>query len=187
MSKMNRWMALAGVAALTCFGTGHALAQNGGGGGGQNWRNMSPEERQQAMMNNVKDELEVKDDAEWQVIQPLVQKVMDARRGAFTGGGGMGMMRGRNRGGGGDQGGDQGGQGGRNRGGGMFQMPPNPEREALQKAIDSKAPKAEVKAALDKYEASRKDKQAQLEKAQADLRKVLTSRQIAISTLNGLL
>jgi hypothetical protein len=190
MSKMNRWMALAGVAALTCFGTGHALAQNNGGGGGnfQNWRNMSPEERQQAMMNNVKEELEVKDDAEWSVIQPLVQKVMEARREAFTGGGGMGMMRGRNRGGGGDQGGDQGGQGGRNRGGGMFgQNTPNPERDALQKAIDSKAPKAEVKAALDKYTASRKDKQAQLEKAQADLRKVLTSRQEAIATLNGLL
>jgi hypothetical protein len=137
---------------------------------------------------NVKDELEVKDDAEWQVIQPLVLKVMEARRGAFTGGG-MGMMRGgRNRGGGGDQGGDQGGQGGRNRGGGMFgQNTPNPERDALQKAIDSKAPKAEVKAALDKYTASRKDKQAQLEKAQADLRKVLTSRQEAIATLNGLL
>jgi hypothetical protein len=186
MSKMNRWMALAGVAALTCFGTGRALAQNGGGGGGgQNWRNMSPEERQQARMNNYKEDLEVKDDAEWQVIQPLVQKVLDARMQNFAGGG-MGM-RNRNRGGGGDQGGDQGGQGGRNRGGMFGQMPPNPERDALQKAIDSKAPKAEVKAALDKYMASRKDKQAQLEKAQDDLRKVLTSRQIAIATLNGLL
>src|SRR5215475_3898599 len=105
MSKMNRWMAMAGVAAMTCLGT-HAFAQNGGGGGGgggQNWRNMSPEERQQAMMNNVKEELEVKDDAEWQVIQPLVQKVMTARRDAFSGGGGMGMMM-RNRNRGGDQG-----------------------------------------------------------------------------------
>jgi len=182
MSKMNRWMAMAGVAALTCLGT-QAFAQNGGGG--QNWRNMSPEERQQARMNNYKEDLEVKDDAEWQVIQPLVQKVLDARMQNFAGGG-MGMMRNRNRGG--DQGGDQGGQGGRNRGGGPFgQMPPNPERDALQKAIESKASKAEVKAALDKYTASRKDKQAQLEKAQADLRKVLTSRQEAIATLNGLL
>ncbi len=179
---------MAGVAALTCLGSNSLFAQNGGGGGGfQNWRNMSPEERQQAMMNNVKEELEVKDDAEWQAIQPLVQKVMEARRDAFTGGG-MGMRGmfggGRNRGG--DQGGDQGGQGGRR--GGMFgQMAPNPERDALQKAIESKAPKAEVKAALDKYIASRKAKQADLEKAQADLRKVLTARQEAIATLNGLL
>jgi len=40
---------------------------------------------------------------------------------------------------------------------------------------------------LDKYVASRKAKQAQLEKAQEDLRKILTSRQEAIATLNGLL
>jgi hypothetical protein len=44
-----------------------------------------------------------------------------------------------------------------------------------------------MKAALDKYVASRKAKQAALEQAQADLRKVLTSRQEAIATLNGLL
>ena len=63
----------------------------------------------------------------------------------------------------------------------------NPEAEALQKAIDAKAPKAEIKAALDRYVASRKAKQADLEKAQDELRKVLTARQEAIATLNGLL
>ena len=51
---------------------------------------------------------------------------------------------------------------------------PSPEAEALQKAIDSKASKAEMKAALDKYVASRKAKQADLEKAQAALRELLT-------------
>ena len=69
----------------------------------------------------------------------------------------------------------------------MFGGTPSPEADALQKAIDSKASKAEMKAALDKYVASRKAKQAALEQAQADLRKVLTSRQEAIATLNGLL
>jgi hypothetical protein len=64
---------------------------------------------------------------------------------------------------------------------------PSPEADALQKAIDAKAPKAELKAALDKYAAYRKSKQADLETAQANLRKVLTSRQEAIATLNGLL
>ncbi len=63
----------------------------------------------------------------------------------------------------------------------------SPEADALQKAIDAKAPKAEVKAALEKFIASRKAKQAELEKAQDELRKVLTSRQEAIATLNGLL
>jgi DNA-binding NarL/FixJ family response regulator len=64
---------------------------------------------------------------------------------------------------------------------------PSPEADALQKAIDSKASKAEMKTALDKYVASRKVKQAELEKAQASLRELLTPRQEAIATLNGLL
>lgn len=64
---------------------------------------------------------------------------------------------------------------------------PNPAAEALQKAIDSKASKAEMKAALEKYVASRKAKQAEMEKAQDELRKLLTPRQEAIATLNGLL
>jgi hypothetical protein len=70
---------------------------------------------------------------------------------------------------------------------GGFGGPPSPEADALQKAIDAKAPKAEIKAAIEKYVASRKAKQAELEKAQDDLRKVLTTRQEAIATLNGLL
>ena len=63
----------------------------------------------------------------------------------------------------------------------------NPAAEALQKAIDAKASNVEMKAALAKYVESRKVKQAALEKAQADLRKVLTPRQEAIAALNGLL
>jgi hypothetical protein len=181
--KVNRWLATAGVAAALGLGINSGLAQNGGGGGGGGgWRNMTPEERQQRMMGFVKETLEVTDDAEWKEIQPRVQKVMDARMG-MMGGGGMGRMFARNRGGGngGDnQGGDQGGQR-RN----FFGQAPSPETEALQKAIDAKAPKAELKAALAKYEEAHKAKQAELEKAQAELRKVLTTRQEAIATLNG--
>jgi hypothetical protein len=44
-----------------------------------------------------------------------------------------------------------------------------------------------MKAALAKYIESRKAKQAELEKAQAALRAVLSSRQEAIAALNGLL
>ena len=75
---------------------------------------------------------------------------------------------------------------GQQRRGGMFGTP-SPEAEALQKAIDSKASKAETKAAMDKFLASRKAKEADLEKAQAALRELLTPRQEAIATLNGLL
>jgi hypothetical protein len=131
----------------------------------------------------VKEQLEVTDDSEWKAIQPLVQKVVDARTGMGGPGGGMGRMF--MRGGGNQGGGDQGGGGGRRGGGGMFGGTPMPEYEALQKAIDAKASKAEIKTALAKYQEARKAKQAQLEKAQEELRKVLTARQEAIATLNG--
>jgi hypothetical protein len=62
-----------------------------------------------------------------------------------------------------------------------------PEAEALQKTIDAKAAKSEIKAALDKFVAARKAKQNELLQAQDSLRQVLTTRQAATATLNGLL
>jgi hypothetical protein len=186
--KLNQWLVMAGVAAVMSLGTNQVVAQpnNGGqGGGGRPGRgNFDPAQFQQQMMDRTKATLEVTDDAEWKAMQPLVQKVMDARRETF-GGMGRGFGRGGPRGGGNTQPADQQGQSGQQRRGGFGT--PSPEADALQKAIDSKASKAEMKAALDKYVASRKAKQAALEQAQADLRKVLTSRQEAIATLNGLL
>jgi Spy/CpxP family protein refolding chaperone len=195
MMKMKSMLITAGVGAALCLGATRGLAQNngggnggnggGGGGGFQNFRNMSPEERQQFLLDRAKETLEVSDDATWTALKPLVAKVIDARRDAMSGGGGFGGFGRRNRGGGGDYaGGDQGARGGGGGGGGMFGTP-SPEREALQKAIDAKASKAEVKAALAKYLDSRKAKQANLEKAQNDLRQVLTSRQEAIAVLSG--
>lgn len=147
---------------------------------------MDPAQIQQRILENYKETLEVNSDEEWTALKPLVQKVVESRMAAFSGmGRGMFGRGGRGGRGGGDNGGDQGGQGGGRRGG--FGPPPSAEAEALQKAIDAKAPKAEVKAALDKYVASRKAGEAALAKAQSDLRKVLTSRQEAIATLNGLL
>ena len=64
---------------------------------------------------------------------------------------------------------------------------PSPEAEALQKAIDAKASNAELKAAMAKYNAARKEKQEALDKAQAELRKVLSVRQEAIAVSSGLL
>jgi hypothetical protein len=155
----------------------------GGGGGGR--RNFDPAQFRERMMERYKEQLEVTDDSEWKAMQPMIQGVLDARMASMSGMG-RGMFGGGPRRGGNDNGngGDQQRRGGP---GGPFGQPPSPEAEALQKAIDAKAPKAEIKAALDKYVASRKAKQAQLEKAQEDLRKILTSRQEAIATLNGLL
>jgi len=149
------------------------MRRRGGGGGGGG--NFDPAQFQQRMMDNIRDQLGFTNDTEWSAVQPLVQKVMDARRDA--GGPGMGrMFRPRNNGG--DQGGGP-------RRGGMFGQP-SPEAEALQKALDDGAPAAQVKAALDKYRASQKDKDAKLKSAQSDLQKVLTVKQEAQAALLGL-
>jgi hypothetical protein len=133
------------------------------------------------MMDNIRDQLGFTNDTDWSAVQPLIQKVMDARRDV---GSGMGMrMMFRNRGGNGGNG-DNANGGGR-RGGSFGQ--PSPEAEALQQAIDNNAPDAQIKQALDKYRASVKDKQAQLEQVQENLRKVLSIKQEAQATLVGLL
>jgi Spy/CpxP family protein refolding chaperone len=58
---------------------------------------------------------------------------------------------------------------------------------ALQKAVDDKAPTAQIKAKLKVVQDEAKVKQAALVAAQEDLRAVLTPRQEAIATLRGLL
>ncbi len=168
MMRLNQWLIAGSIAAVLCMGTNKLAAQGRG--------NFDPAQFQQRMMERYKEQLEVKDDTEWKAIQPLVQKVMDARM--AVGFGGRGMF-GRGPRGGGDQGGDQ-----QRR---PSFGPANPEADALQKAIDSKASNAEMKAALAKYLESRKAKQADLEAAQAKLRAVLTPRQEAIACMSGLL
>jgi len=182
--KVGTIVGICGIAAAICLSAGTLLAQdnsnsNTNGGGGQGRRggggNFDPAQFQQRMMDNVRERLAFTNDTDWAAVQPLVQKVLDARR--DVGFPGMGIMR---RGGGG---GDN-AQGGRR--GGFFSAP-SPEAEALQKAIDDNAPAAQVKALLEKYRTARKDKEAKLAQTQEDLRKVLTSRQEAQAALLGLL
>src|ERR1039457_2102018 len=54
--------------------------------------NVEPAHMEHRMMNRYKEVLEGTDGAEWKAMQPLVQKVMEARRDSF---GGMGRMFGR--------------------------------------------------------------------------------------------
>jgi len=178
MNKLNMWLGVASVATVLCVGA-QANAQDRPGRG-----NFDPAQFRERMMTDLRERLEVKDDTEWKALEPLIQKVSDARMAAFRGGmGGMGRRRG---GGGGGNGGTADDNGG-NRRGGFFNQEPSPEQEALQKAIDAKASSAELKAAIAKYAEARKAKQAELERAQADLRKVLSVRQEAIATMSGLL
>lgn len=185
--KLSRILAATSLAVVLAISAGSVMAQDNnndgqgrrnrgqGGPGGPDFRNMDAAQRQQFMMDQTKETLEITDDTEWKAVEPLVAKVMEIRREQITA-----SFRGFGRGG---RGGDNGGGGGR----GGFGGTPSPETEALQKAIDGKASNSEMKAALAKYNEARKAKQVALEKAQADLRKVLTPRQEAIAALNGLL
>ncbi len=148
--------------------------------------NFDPAEFRQRQMDGYRDRLEVKSDDDWKKMEPLIGKIMDVQRDARMGLGGFGGGRGGRGGAGGGAGGgggnaDQGGN--RNRFGG----PPNPNVEALRKAIDDKAPEAEIKSALAKVRDARKEKEAALDKAQAELRKALSPRQEAGAVLAGLL
>jgi hypothetical protein len=186
MMRLQRLLLAGSLVAMLGLAAGQVMGQGnqgggpgrGGPGGGPGGRgNWDPAQFQQRMMERYKEQLEITDDAEWKAIQPLVQKVTDARTAMFSG-----MARGMF-GRGPRQGGDNQGDQQRQR----FGPQPSPEAENLQKAIDSKASSAELKSALQKYVDSRKKAQADLEKAQADLRKVLTPRQEAIATMSGLL
>src|SRR3569833_3005658 len=103
---MKKMLALLAVAAALCVSADCALAQNNGGGGGGGRRgggggNFDPAQFQQQMMDRTKDRLGITNDTDWSAIQPLVQKVMDARREQFAGGrGGFGGGRGGRNGGG---------------------------------------------------------------------------------------
>ena len=182
--KLNRIITMCAVAAALVFTVGSALAQDNGtatdnGGQRRNRQgggNFDPAQFQQRMMDNIRDQLNFTNDTDWNAVQPLVQKVMDARR--DVSGPGMRGLFGRNRG----QGGGQGGPGGR---AGMFGQP-SPEQEALQKALDDDAPAAQVKDLLAKYKAAQQIKQTKLEAAQDALKSVLTSKQEAQAYLLGL-
>jgi hypothetical protein len=177
--KLNKAVTGVSLALALAFAADTVMAQDGerrqrgpgqqaGPGGERGGRgNFDPAEMQRRIAERVREQLEITDDAEWRAIEPLITKVSEAR---------MATLAGR-----------MGGRGGPGGGGFGGQQQAAPETEALQRAIDAKASNAEMKTALNKYVEARKAKQTELETAQATLRKVLTPRQEAIATLNGLL
>lgn len=127
-------------------------------------------------MDFFRQQLVITNDAEWGVVEGRLSKVLQARM-DMTLGSGMGMMGAMRRGGDG---------GGGFRGlAGLAQ--PSPEAAALQKAIDDNVPADQMKAALQRVRDARKRKQAELAKAQEDLRQILTTRQEAILVNYGML
>jgi hypothetical protein len=177
----NMMLMLAGCVALLGLSTGNLAAQNRG--------NFDPAQFRQRILDGLREQLDVKDDAEWKVLETAIGKVFDASQ-EIGFGGGMRFGRG-NRGGSTNSTStasstttDQGGQS-RRRGG--FGGTPSPEAEELQKAIEAKAPASEIKAKLAKLREANKAKEAKLESAQEDLRKLLSARQEATAVLAGLL
>jgi hypothetical protein len=182
--KMNQLFAICGVVAALFCGACTVSAQNGGGGGGGGGGfggrgNFDPAQMQQRMMDGIRDQLGFTNDTDWDAVQPLVQKVMDARRDVGFGNGMRMMFQRRNR----DQ---NGGDNNRPRNNPFFGQP-SPEAQALQTALDNNAPDGQVKDLLTRYVASQKAKQDKLKAAQENLRAVLTVKQEATATLLGLL
>lgn len=196
MKTLNRILTLAGMAVALIATTARVDAQqdaqqadrpnrgNRQGGPG----NFDPEQMRQRMMERYREQLEVKGDPEWKIVEERVVKVTEARREAGTGAMGRGMF-------GGGRGGAGGAAGGGNDSANAQRQNRNnpfaaaqlPEAEDLQKAIDGKASADELKTRLAKLRDARKVKQANLAKAQDDLRKVLTVRQEAVGVMLGLL
>jgi hypothetical protein len=180
--KIASLILTAGTAAFLTFSGVDAQAQGRQRGGpeGQGRGDFDPTQMRQRMFEGVREQLEVKDDAEWKVIEERVAKVWDARRDVgVAGAGGMRMMARRNPG----DDNASGDQPNRRR----FGPEPSPEQEALQKAIDSNAPTADLKAAIAKYRESREQKQAAFKKAQQDLKAVLNVKQEAVALSMGLI
>jgi len=169
------WLGGANLQAQDDNGGGPPPGGGPGGPGGPGG-DFDPAQFRQRMMEQMRKSLNVTNDEEWSATQPLIEKVMEARRDANQFGG-MGMR------GPGGPGGPGGGPGG----GRGFGPPQSEEQKALQKVLDSHAPTPQIKDALAKYRAYKKDKQAALEAAQANLKSVLTLNQEAQAVLMGLL
>ena len=145
-------------------------SQQGPRGGRRN-QNMDPADFQARIMANLREQFGVTNDDEWAVLVPRLTAVMELRRAMMTGGFGFRGMA----------------AGGRNGNRANFQGAGNPDLDALQTAVTNNAPDAEIKARLERLREMRKQNEAKLEKAQEDLRAVLTVRQEALAVMMGLL
>ena len=162
----------------------------------QQFQNMDPQQRQGAMQQfltmdpqqmlktmedrtsaALREEMGVAGDADWSAIQERIKAVTKARAAVALDGASAMVM-----------GGMRGGMGGGR--GGAFAGLANrlsPEAQALQAAIEAKAPNDEIKNLMAKLREARGANLAALGKAQGDLRSLLTFRQEVVAVIHGLL
>ena len=169
MKQLKRLLVVTGCVAALCMGSLTAHAQN-------RW---DPAQMRQRRIDAMREQMDVKDDAEWKVIADAMDKVMQAQFDLLAGR--MGGFRGPRPGGDNNTGDNNGDQRRRRFG------TPSQEQEDLQKAIDAKASNDEIKAKLAKLQAANKAKMDAMQKAEDNLRALLDTRQEAIATLGGLL
>lgn len=143
-----------------------APSTNNGDRPGRNRRgNFSPADLQARLLQNLREQMAVKDDAEWTLISERITAIVELRRSAAPN---LGFAFG-------------GGRGGGNA------ITANPELDALRAALTDNLPDSEITARLAKLRESRKQIEARLDQARESLRAVLTPRQEAVAVMTGLL
>lgn len=178
MQRFNQALLLGVIALALTLSRGTLPAQPPPNMGGMDPQQMQ-QFIQQRVMEFIREQLSVTNDSEWTVIQERLSKVTQGRMQSLLGGmGGFRGLMGRNRGNDGPPGGGR---------GFMGLAQPDPEADALQRALDAKAPKDQLKAALEKYREARKRRQVELAAAQEQLRQVLSFRQEAVLVSLGML
>ena len=90
MNALLRLAALAAIASTLFLAPGSLLAQNRQNRQNQGG-NFDPAQAQQRMMERYKEQFAVTNDDEWKVMEPRIQKVMDARREVGMGGAGRAL------------------------------------------------------------------------------------------------
>jgi len=174
--KMNQLLTICGITAALFLSAGSISAQtnNDNAVGG----NSDP--AQQRFLARMHDSLGFTNETEWNAVEPLVQKVFDAQRDVLSG---SAMSRVRSSRGSNGTNAIAVARSGRS----VFVGQSTAEAQALQQAVDDNAPATQIDAALAKYKASQKAKQAKLVQAQENLRKSLNKKQEAQATLLRLL
>ena len=175
--KMNQLLTICGIAAALFLSAGSVSAQtNNDNAGGSN-----SDPAQERFMARVRTGISFNSDAEWNAIQPLVQKVFEAQR-DIARSGAISRIPIVHRDGNGTNVVANAPSGRR-----VLFGQPTPEAQVLQQAIDDNASDAQIEAALKAYQASQKAKHDKLVQAQKTLRKALSKKQEAQAVLLKLL
>ena len=186
--KTNRWLAVVVASVLMIGMSGSAFAQAQGGNRGQNNNNggrqrgnFDPAQMRERYMNQIKEQLGSPDD-EWKLIQPRLEKVLNAQRETRSSRGGFGNRGGRTRGG------NNGDNNANNQQNTRPQTAVSQASDDLRKALEDKStPPEEITKKIAALHEAREKAKADLAAAQKDLRELLSVRQEATLIESGIL